>query len=276
MGDEGPLEVSGEPIQRGMTVGYHASLSGGWGERMLAHESQLFAVDDSVSDQTGVLIEPIAIGMHAVLGSRPFPDGPALVVGSGPIALGTIWSLRAAGFEGELIAQVKRAHEAEIASALGASAIVSPGDEARQALIETGARGYKPIIGDEVYSGGGFPLIFDCVGSKESLEQSLRYAAARGRVVMLGCAAEISKLDLSLLWGRELDVKGFLGYGTEDWRGERKHTFQITHDLLVETGAPVEPMVTHEFALSDYRKALSAAANRRASGSIKVLLDPRS
>lgn len=275
MGDEGAQLVSGQPLRPGTTIGYHASLPGGWGERMVAHESQLFAVDDSISDRAGALIEPISIGMHAVLGSRPFPDAPVLVVGSGPIALGTIWSLRAAGFEGELIAQVKRAHEADIARALGANAIVSPGDEARQALIDTGARGYKPIIGDEVYAGGGFPLIFDCVGSKDSLDQCLRYAAARGRIVMLGCAAEIPKLDLSLLWGREIEVKGFVLYGLENWRGKRAHTIQIAHDLLVETGAPVEPMVTHEFPMSDYRKALSAAANRRASGSIKVLLDPK-
>ncbi|MGB9338337.1 MAG: zinc-binding dehydrogenase, partial [Polyangiales bacterium] len=208
------------------------------------------------------------------LNLRPFGDGPALVIGSGPIALGVIWSLRAAGFQGELVAQIKRAHEADIARSLGASQVVSPGDEARQALIDTGAKGYKPIVGEEVYAGGGFPLIFDCVGSGQSLTQCLRYAAPRARIVMLGCAAEIPKLDLSLLWARELDVKGFLCYGLEDWRGARAHTFQITHDMLIETRAPVEAMVTHVFALSGYREALSAAANRRQSGSIKVLLEP--
>ena len=273
-GDEGALLISGRPVQPGVTVGYHASFPGGWGERMIAHESQLFRVDDALANHTAVLIEPLSIGMHAVLNVRPLGEGPALVIGSGPIALGTVWALRAAGYRGELLAQVKRAHEADIATALGASEIVSPGDEARDALLETGAKGYAPMLGDEVYCGGGFPLIFDCVGSAASLEQSLRYAAPRGRIVLLGCAPEIPKLDLSFLWARELDVKGFLGYGLEDWRGEKRHTFQITHDLLVETGAPVDRMVTHTFALSDYRAGLSAAANRRKSGSIKVLLEP--
>lgn len=274
VGDEGPLRVSGKPVQPGMMVGYNCTFPGGWGERMIAHESQLFVVDDALSNRTAALIEPLSIGMHAALNLRPFGDGPALVIGSGPIALGVIWSLRAAGFQGELVAQIKRAHEADIARSLGASQVVSPGDEARQALIDTGAKGYKPIVGEEVYAGGGFPLIFDCVGSGQSLTQCLRYAAPRARIVMLGCAAEIPKLDLSLLWARELDVKGFLCYGLEDWRGARAHTFQITHDMLIETRAPVEAMVTHVFALSGYREALSAAANRRQSGSIKVLLEP--
>ena len=60
----------------------------------------------------------------------------------------------------------------------------------------------------------------------------------------------------------------------EDWRGQRVHTFQITHDMLLESGAPVEPMVTHVYPLRQYRDALSTAANRRRTGSIKVLLDP--
>ncbi len=274
MGEEGALLVSGRPLQPGMSIGYHASLPGGWGERIIAHETQLFVVDDSMSDRTAALIEPISIGMHAALNSRPFHDGPALVVGSGPIALGTIWALRAAGYHGELIAQVKRAHEAEIARSLGADHTVSPGHEARQALIDTGAQGYAPILGDEVYCGGGFPLIFDCVGSRESITQCLRYAAPRARIVLLGCAAEISKLDLSFLWAREFEVKGFLGYGVESWHGERAHTFQITHDMLLQTGAPVESLVTHVFPLGEYRQALSTAANRQRTGSIKVLLDP--
>jgi threonine dehydrogenase-like Zn-dependent dehydrogenase len=274
MGEEGLLELAGHRLQRGATIGFQADLPGGWGERMIVHEQQLFVVDDRLGDRTAALIEPLAVGMHAVLRSRPWGQGPVLVLGSGPIALGTVWALRAAGFQGELVAQIKRKHEAALARRLGASHVVSPGGEARQALVETGAQAYLPIVGDEVYAGGGFPLIFDCVGSGQTIKQCLRYAAPRGRIVMLGCAAEISKLDLTFVWARELDVKGFVGYGAEEWRSRQAHTFQITHDLLVETGAPVQEMVIHEFPLRQYRDALSTAANRRRTGSIKVLLDP--
>jgi len=242
---------------------------------MIAHESQLFPVADEMSDQIAVLIEPLAVGMHAALRSRPFLRGPVLVVGSGPIALGVVWALRAAGYDGELIAQMKRPHEQKLAMALGATGTVRPGDEARDALIDTGAQAYMPLVGDEVYAGGGFPLIFDCVGSEQTIKQCLRYAAVRGRIVLLGCAAEIPKLDLTFVWANELQIKGYQCYGDEEWRGEIEHTFQITHDMIRETGAPVEEMVTHVFPLSEYRNALSTAANHRKTGSVKVLLDPR-
>jgi threonine dehydrogenase-like Zn-dependent dehydrogenase len=273
-GEAGRTAVAGRPLRRGLTIGYQADLPGGWGERMIAHESQLFPVDDAISDRTAVLTEPLAVALHAVLGTRPLDSGPTLVIGSGPIALATIWALRAAGYTGELTAQIKRGKEAELARSLGADSTIAPGDEARQALVETGAQAYMPIVGEEVYAGGGFPLIFDCVGSGETVKQSLRYASARGRIVLLGCAAEIRKLDLTFTWARELDLKGYVCYGLEDWQGGRAHTFEIVHELLLHTAAPVEQMVTDVYPLEQYQTALSAVVNRRRTGSIKVLLDP--
>lgn len=274
-GEEGPVVIGGAPMAPGLTQGYHRSLPGGWSREIIAHRSQIFAVDEALPDRAAVLVEPLAVGLHAVLNAPPAdPSEPVLVLGSGPIALGTVWALRATGFTGEVYAQIKRDHEAELARALGASRVIRPGEEAREALVETGAQAYMPIVGDEVYSGGGFPLIFDCVGSGQTLSQALRYATPRGRLVMLGCAAELRKLDLTFVWARELEVKGFVGYGAEEWRGETRHTFDITHDLLLESGAPVERMVTHVFPLHQASQALSTAANRRRTNSVKVLFDP--
>lgn len=273
-GEDGPQHVDGRPLGRGSVVGYHRDLPGGWGERMIAHRSQLFPIPDGLSDRTAVLTEPLSIGVHAALRSRPHPGDPLLVIGSGPIALGLVWALRATGFEGHLVAQTKRKHEADLARAFGASEVVTPGDEAREALIRTGASAYMPIIGDEVYAGGGFPLVFDCVGNASSLSQAFRYAAPRGRVVLLGCAGEIRKLDLTMIWARELEVKGFVGYGEEEWRGAGAHTIEITHELLLEADPGVERMVTHVLPLERYREGLSAAANHRRSGAVKVVLEP--
>lgn len=273
-GEEGEINVGESRLSPGLTMGYHRDLPGGWGESMLAHEDQLFPVPESLEDRVAVLTEPLSIGMHAALNSPPAPDDDVLVIGSGPIALGTIWALRALGFRGGIVAQTKREHEAELARTLGADEVVRPGDGARSAMVATGARAYMPILGEEVFAGGGFPLIFDCVGSGATLTQALRFAAPRARVVMLGCAAQIPKLDLTLIWARELGLKGYVGYGLEDWRGTRRHTFEITHELLVESGAPVERMVTHVYPLDQFRDGVRDAANHRRSGAVKVVLTP--
>ncbi len=273
-GEKGSRGFHDTELSRGLTMGYHRDLPGGWGERIVAHSTQLFPLDPRISSRAAVLVEPLSIGVHAVLNAPPTPGHDVLVIGSGPIAFGTIWALRAMGFSGTIVAQTKRSHEATLARTLGATDVVEPGPEARAALIETGAMAYQPIVGEEVFAGGGFPMVFDCVGNAGSIGQALRYTAARGTVVLLGCAAEIRKLDLSLLWARELTVKGFVGYGTEIWRGERRHTMEVTQELIAETRAPVERLATHVFPLKEYRNALSAAANHRRSEAVRVVLTP--
>ena len=273
-GEDGVTLIGDEPLSRGLTIGYHRDLPGGWGQTVLAHESQVFPVDDALSDNAAVLLEPLSIALHAVLRTPPEGEEPAFVIGSGTIALATIWALRATGFQGPILAQAKREHEQKLARTLGATDVVAPGFQARDALIDTGASAYMPVVGPEVFSGGGFPLIYDCVGNQGSLAQSLGFASPRGRIVVIGCVAEFKKLDLTFVWARELRIRGAVGYGLETWRGERRHTFEIAHDLLLETGAPVQDMVTHAYPLDQYRDALRAAANHRKSGAVKVVLQP--
>ncbi len=275
-GEESPVKVDGRALSRGMMIGYHRDLPGGWGEEMVVHQSHVFAVPDQLDDRTAVLVEPLSISVHAVLRSGILESDArsVLVIGSGTIALATVWALRALGFEGVIASQTKREHEARLAQKFGADVVFKPGSEAREALIGTGASAYMPIVGAEVYAGGGYPFIFDCVGNAGSLDQSMRSARPRGTVVMLGCAAEIPKLDLTLIWARELKFRGFVGYGEDRHNGVDEHTFGITLRLLEETSAPVSDMVTHVFPLKQYPRALSAAANHRRSGAIKVLLKP--
>jgi L-iditol 2-dehydrogenase len=273
-GEAGGPSVNGAPLARGLLIGAHADLPGGFSEQIIAHHSQLYVVPDAVTDDVAVLTEPLSIGVHAVLQTQPDPTAAVLVIGSGPIAMAAIWALRALGLNGRIVAQTKRPSEAALARDLGASDTVAPGAAATAVLLETGATAYNPIIGPAVFAGGGFPIVFDCVGSTESLDQALRSVAPRGKIVLLGCAGELDGLDLSFLWAREIQVVGYVGYGTETWRGAQRHTFEIAHQLMTETAAPLGQLLTHHFPLSRYREAFSAAAHRRVSGAMKVVLTP--
>jgi L-iditol 2-dehydrogenase len=274
-GEAGGPSPSGEPLARGLLLGANSDLPGGFSEHLVAHQSQLFPVSEEIEDKVAVLTEPLAIGVHGVLQSDPGRGDAALVIGSGPIALGTIWALRALGHRGDIVAQTKRSNEASLAREFGASDTVTPGKGARQALLDTGAVAYQPIIGGEVFAGGGFPVVFDCVGSQQSIDQALRFVAPRGKIVLLGCAGEISNLDLTFLWAREIQLVGFVGHGIESWRGEQLHTFDITQRLLIETSAPIAKLVSHNFPLAHYRDALKAAMHRGASGALKVVVTPK-
>jgi threonine dehydrogenase-like Zn-dependent dehydrogenase len=272
-GEAGPLQIGGRALARGLSLGFHRDLPGGWGERLIAHESQVYPVDGALDDRTAVLMEPLSVAVHAVLRTLTDAAERVLVIGSGPIAFAAIWALRALGFDGDIVAQAKRSHECDLADRLGATQTVTPGDSARGAMLQTGAAAYRPPVGPEVYAGGGFPLVYDCVGNRQTLDQALRYAAPRGKLVLLGCAGA-RKLDLTMVWAREVAIQGVLGYGRERWDGETLHTYELTQRLLLATDARVADLVTHTYPLHQYRSALGAARHRRQSGAVKVLLTP--
>lgn len=273
-GEDGETRIEGHPLGPGVTVGFHRDLPGGMGARVIAHVSQVHPLPDEVGDDIAVLTEPLAVATHAVLRMPVENGGPVLVIGSGAIALGVIWALRATGFDGEIVSVVKRPHEAEAARRLGADETVRPGVEARRALLATGARAFKPIIGPEVYAGGGFPLVFDGVGNRTSLGLALDAARVRGHIAVLGCAGRIPDLELSFLWARELEVHGFVCYGAEQWRGESLHTFRVVHRLMAAHGGALPALLTHSFPLGRYREALRTAADHARTGAIKVVLVP--
>jgi L-iditol 2-dehydrogenase len=273
-GEAGEIAVRGAPLARGQCVGFHRDLPGGWGERMIAHASQLHPVDPALDDRTAVLLEPLAIALHAVLRAEVRPRARVLVLGSGPIALGAVWALRATGFEGPLAIQVKREREAAIARALGADETVAPGEAARAALLRTGARPFKPLVGPEVFAGGGYDVVLDCVGSRATLRQAIGWAAPGGQVALVGCAGRMRGLDLAFVWAHELRIQGTAGYGPDAWRGERLHAFERAMRLLRDGRAPVREMVTHQFTLAEYRRAFAAASDHAGSGSVKIVLRP--
>ena len=263
-------------LSPGMLIGYCRDLPGAWSEAMLAHATQLYPVPDAVSDEAAVLVEPLACSLHAVLSARPAAGEKVLVVGGGTIGLGVLVALRLVDPEADVTVVVRHTRQAALAANLGASRVVLDRDGAgpqRAAVEVTGARRHRPIVGREVLT-GGFDLVFDGVGSRDSVDASLRVVAPRGRLVLLGTAGELEHLDLTLAWARELRVIGSYVYGREASLPGEPHTFDYLLDRLAQPEAPpVAELVTHRFGLDRWREALAVATGRRRHASIKVVFD---
>jgi threonine dehydrogenase-like Zn-dependent dehydrogenase len=263
-------------LSPGMLIGYCRDLPGAWSEAMLAHASQLHRVPDSVSDETAVLVEPLGCALHAVLAAPPAPGEKVLVVGGGTIGLGVLVALRLVHPQVDVTAVVRHPLQASLAERLGATRVVLDrnGHGPQQAAVEvTGARAHRPIVGDDVLT-GGFDLVFDGVGSRASVDAGLRVVAPRGRLVLLGTAGDLEHLDLTLAWARELRVIGSYVYGREASLPGAPHTFDYLLERLAEPGAPpVAELVTHRFGLDQWRQAMAVATGRARHASVKVVFD---
>lgn len=249
-------------------------IGGGWGQGFLAHEAQLFRVPNTLSDDEAVLLEPAAVGVHAVLRRPPQAGQHALVLGCGIIGLLTLQAVRAIAPEAQITAIARYPHQAVAARRLGADHVLTgKGDIYGMVAQLTGARRYKGSLGSQMLV-GGFDVIYDCVGKARTVEDALRWARAGGAVVVVGIDLNRLKLDLTPVWYYEVDLLGSMISGAETWNGERLSTFELAARWFAEGKLTADGLITHRFPLADLRKAIETASDK-SSRSIKVVFDLR-
>ena len=256
----------------GMLTGYCRDTGGSWSAAFLAHEHQLIPVPENVADETALLAEPFAVALHAVLRNQPRDDQTVLILGAGVIGLCALAALRAIGSRARVIITARHPFQIEMARQLGADEVIRPQRGAafyRQVAELTDAEVLKPIIGKEIVRGGA-DVVYECVGSSGTVDDALRLTNAGGTMVLVGLAGVPSGIDWTPIWLNEVKVHGSYCYAIEDFGGERVETMALAIRLMAEGKADLAPLLTHTFALADYRRALETVTSKGTSGVIKA------
>ncbi|RYM05621.1 alcohol dehydrogenase [Sporolactobacillus sp. THM7-7] len=262
-------------VSPGLLIGACHDTGGGWSAYLVAHKSQVFSLPDEVDDLNGALIEPFSCALHSVLRNLPGRGDTVLVIGGGVIGLCIIAAIRALDIDCRIVALVKHDFQARLASYYGADDITRLRkdtyiDELAKSLH---AKALKPLFGSAVIQGGA-KTVFECVGTKRSINDALRFSANGGKVVLLGLAGIVDGVDWTTVWLNELDVKGSFSYSTEKYKGRSMRTFEVAIDLIRRRKVDLSPLITHRFPLEDYRNALSTAAHKRRGAALKVVFEP--
>jgi len=250
-------------------------IGGGWSEEMLLHEQQLFRISPEMSDEQAVLLEPTAVAIHAVLRRLPQPGDQVLILGAGTIGLLILQAIRALSPQAIVSVMARYAFQVEQATRMGATNILYPQDRYQDVGRVTGAELYTGMLGNKMLL-GGYDLIYDTIGSKQTIHDSLRWTRADGTVVLVGINLHTMHLDLTPIWYQEIDLIGSLGHGMETWPVDtfkRRSTFTIAAEMLGQGQINAEKLISHRFALNNYREALSTATNKARSRAIKVVFD---
>jgi len=274
------LNLDSRVVSGGRSLGFTQGLGGGWGEQVLAHSTMLHPIPDAVPDRAGSLYEPVSIACHGLLRSPPIDGDPVLIVGGGIIGLASLAALRGLFPASPVTVLARHAHQARAAAACGADHVVQAdtGTSYFEELARlTGAR----VVGrnTDVMLMGGYPYVVEAVGAPLSVTEALRAVAHRGTVLLLG-AAGISEVDLTPVWYKEAALVGSIDHTVDRGSapglagGPDRHSVDRDLDILAAGLLPDEVVVTHEFALEDYRDAVETAIDRRNSHAIKVVFRP--
>jgi threonine dehydrogenase-like Zn-dependent dehydrogenase len=246
-------------------------IGGGWGDGFTAHETEIYAIPDDLTDDQAMMTEPISTGLRTVLRRTPGPGQRALVLGSGTVGLNTLQCLRVVSPECHITVIARHQHQAETAHRLGADEVVTDEDGYQATARITGAKLYEGMFGNRMLL-GGFDVIYDCVGSAQTLQDSLRWTRAGGAVVLVGTKFKTLKLDLTPIWYQEVALIGLLAHGAEPWEREMRPTYDLVIELMRQGKLTADGFITHRFPLSQWRQAVNTALNKR-NGTIKVVFD---
>ncbi|WP_096200545.1 zinc-dependent alcohol dehydrogenase [Bacillus sp. FJAT-45350] len=262
-------------ISPGLLIGACRDTGGSWSSHLVAHQSQIIRLPDEVDDSNGVLVEPFSCALHAVLRNPPKEGDTVFVIGAGVIGICVVAAIRALEIPCRIVVLVKHSFQADLAKSYGADEVIFLKgkqyiDDAAKVL---NAKVLKPIYGESVIQGGA-DIVFECVGRKKSINDSLRFTRSGGKVVLLGLAGIIDGIDWTTVWLNELEVKGSFAYSTGVYQGKKMRTLEIAIELMRQGKVDLSQMITHRFPLEQYREAITMMMKKGNGSTIKVVLEP--
>jgi threonine dehydrogenase-like Zn-dependent dehydrogenase len=170
-------------------------------------------------------------------------------------------------------------HQQRLAGELGATEALPPDQLARAVRRHSRSLSWGGPAGVTATLSGGADVVFDCVGSPESIEQSLAMVRPRGTVALVGMPGKVT-VDLAPLWHREVRLAGAYAYGTErdgmtgSGNGADHHqtpTFALAFEVAaaMQTGR----LVSATYPLTRFEEAVAHAGAAGRRGAVKIAFD---
>jgi (R,R)-butanediol dehydrogenase/meso-butanediol dehydrogenase/diacetyl reductase len=226
------------------------SKDGCMAEYLIAPSYACYKLPDSVSDEAGALVEPLAVAIHAIRQGNICPGDTVAIVGDGTIGLCTLLAARAAGAS-EIYIVAKHKGRGELASAMGATTVIylSDGNPAQKVQSLTG--------------GLGADVSIECVGYPDTPQLSVEMARRGGTTVIVGVFEQPSTFDFSSMTFSERTLVGSSIYVDEG---------RTAIELLADKRIDPARLITSIVPLKDaVEKGFEKLLNNK-EDNIKVLL----
>jgi len=196
----------------------------------------LHRLPTGMSFEQGALVEPAAVGVHAVNRAGACSGKTAVILGCGPIGLMTLQAFKAAG-GARAICLDTLSNRLEKAKSLGADLALTAGK-------------------DDASLADAAEVVFETAGSVAATAAAYRYAAPGGRVIQVGWPEKnLVSLNVADLMGKELEHVGVNRYA---------NAFPTAIAWIAGGRIRAHEMITHRFGLDEIAEAFrSTYENRR-------------
>lgn len=228
----------------------HGTDDGALREYLSWPERCLHLLPNSISDEEGVMLEPLGVALHAVDLGKVTAGSSVGVFGCGPIGLMVVQLARLLGV-GEIVVTDRLQHRLEAARSMGATKVILITDEVpeREIWEMTGQRGVE--------------IAFEVAGENHAVETAIAAARPGGRVVLVG----IPTRDRTAFTASTARRKGL----TIKLSRRMKFTFPRAIRMVANGLIEVHSLVTHCYPLAEFEQAFRVAGRREG---LKVVIKP--
>ena len=177
-----------------------------------------------------------------------------------------------------MLVGARYAHQQRLARELGATEALPSDQLGRAVRRHSRSLSYGGASGVTATLSGGADVVFDCVGSPESIAQALAMVRPRGTVALVGMPGKVT-VDLAPLWHREVRLAGAYAYGTERTSGPTSRA-TTAFDVLAglrrrRRAAGPGRLVSATYPLARFEDAVAHAGAAGRRGAVKIAFDVR-
>jgi L-iditol 2-dehydrogenase len=209
-----------------------------------------FVLPPSVSSQAGVLVEPLAVGIHSADQGRVRMGDTVVILGAGCIGLCTMLACMARGAADIIITDMLD-NRLDFAKKKGARAVINAASADVLKTVE------------ELTGGKGADVVIETAGSAATIAQTPYLVAPGGRIVLVGLAAqnEVS-FNFAQIMGKEAEIQSVFRY---------RNIYPAAIDAMAGGKIVAEDMINRLFDFEQTKEAFDYVINHR-DEVIKVLI----
>ncbi|RCX16103.1 L-iditol 2-dehydrogenase [Anaerobacterium chartisolvens] len=208
----------------------------------IAHPANLcYKLPDNVSTMEGALMEPLAVGMHAVMQSGIRVGSNAVVIGAGCIGIVTMLSLKSMGIRNITVVDLVKSR-LDRALELGAANIVDASEtDAVKKILELTCDGAE--------------FVFETAGSEVSIFQTAKMVKRGGTITLVGYTKDgTAKMNVNWIIDNEVTVKTVFRY---------RNIYPLVIEAVSGGIIPLRKIASDIYDFNDIQTAMENAINNK-------------
>lgn len=225
---------------------------GGMAQYCRSWATHVYELPDDVSFEKAVILDPLAVAVHAIGISKFKPGMTALVIGAGPVGLCLGAALKSYGCESLFTSEIIQ------------SSLDSAMDFGTDYPINAMNFDMAETVSDKTY-GRGVDVVFDTAGTNNTFNQGLSCLSESGSFVSLTADSDKISFSMSDLSGeRSIIVSANNLYGD----------FIEAVRIINSSKFDFSKMITHTYKIDDVYKGFDTLKNKDITHAQKVVILP--